>query len=157
MRYGISTGIIVVQDRRLLLVHHYKRGTFDFWVPPGGSLIGNESIYDCALRETFEETGLEIEPNKIVYIQEFVQGDYHFCKFFILSRVIKGKISLSNRPAGEDFLIDARFLSKSEVAEVNIKPDILKDQFWDDLLHGFPTVRYLGLELINSSVNSTTE
>jgi 8-oxo-dGTP diphosphatase len=148
MRYGISAGTIVLQARRLLLVHHFRHGEFDFWVPPGGRLIGSESIYDCARRETFEETGLEVEPKKIVYIQEFVERDYHVCKFFILSRVIAGKISLSNRPAGEVLLIDARFLSQSEITEVDVKPDILKGQFWDDLSRGFLTVRYLGLEII---------
>ena len=112
-------------------------------------MIGSESIYDCARRETFEETGLEVELDKIVYVQEFIEGDYHVCKFFILSRVIAGKISLRNRPEGEVLLIDARFLSKNEINELDVKPEILKDQFWDDLWRSFPTVRYLGLEEIS--------
>ncbi|NIV38728.1 MAG: NUDIX domain-containing protein, partial [Anaerolineae bacterium] len=52
IRYGISAAALVVQDKALLLVHHRERGRYDFWLPPGGRLEGNESIMDCARRET---------------------------------------------------------------------------------------------------------
>lgn len=148
MRYGISAAALVVQNNKVLLVHHYERGRFDFWVPPGGSLEGGESIFDCARRETFEETGLTIELKKIAYIQEFVEADYHFCKFFIVCQAFTGTLSLANRVAQEDFLIEARFFSRGEMAAIDAKPEIMYDQFWDDLAQGFPITRYLGLTII---------
>ena len=52
MRFGISAGVIILDKQdRILLVHHQEKDNFDFWVPPGGQLEGNESIYDCAMRE----------------------------------------------------------------------------------------------------------
>ena len=64
------------------MAHHVEPG-YDFWTLPGGSLEGDESVFECVRREMAEETGLSVEPDKIVYIQEFVEPDYHFCKFFI--------------------------------------------------------------------------
>ena len=84
-RYGISAAALIVQDKRILLVRHREAGSYDFWVPPGGSLEGAESIFECAQRETIEETGLSVELGHILYIQEFWEPGYHFCKFFIFS------------------------------------------------------------------------
>lgn len=148
MRYGISAAALVIHEQKVLLVHHFERGRFDFWVPPGGSLEGTESIFDCARRETFEETNLTVELEKIAYIQEFAEADYHFCKFFMVCRGFTGAISLQNRVAQEDFLIEARFFSRKEIARIDARPEIMQDQFWDDLAQGFPTARYLGLTFI---------
>ena len=54
MRYGISAAALITQQQRLLLVNHRKRDQYDFWVPPGGKLQSDESIFDCARRETKE-------------------------------------------------------------------------------------------------------
>jgi 8-oxo-dGTP diphosphatase len=148
MRYGISAAALIVQDGRLLLVNHRLPGRFDFWLPPGGGLEGEESILDCARRETFEETGLRIAPGHILYIQEFVEPGYHFVKFFFLCALVAGEPTLANREEGEDWLVDLRFFSREELQEVTVYPEILKDQFWADLEAGRAWTRYLGLERI---------
>lgn len=117
MRYGISAGALVVQDGQLLLVHHQEPGRFDFWVPPGGSLVGEESIFECAQREAFEETGLSVRPDRIVYIQEFVEPGYHFCKFFIYCRAYGGQITIENRDCAESFLVEARFFAQEQLID----------------------------------------
>jgi 8-oxo-dGTP diphosphatase len=101
MRYGISAGALIVRENQLLLVHHRQEGKYDFWVPPGGSLVGEESIFDCARREALEETGLQVDLGQIVYIQEFVEPGYHFCKFFILCTGFQGQITLAQRDPNE--------------------------------------------------------
>jgi len=50
------------QDRVLLVKH----GDRDLWVAPGGSINPNESPADAAVREMWEETGLLIEPVRIL-------------------------------------------------------------------------------------------
>lgn len=144
MRYGISAAALVIKDDTVLMAHHREPG-YDFWVPPGGSLEGDESIFECATRETFEETGLAVELDKIAYAQEFVEPGYHFCKFFITCTGWSGEVTLDNKPAGEDHLVDARFLSQDDLARVTVYPEVMKDRFWSDRLAGFPVTRYLGL------------
>ena len=51
-------GIILINDKRqCLMVHQVKSGV---WGIPKGHVNNNESIYDCAIREFSEETGLYI-------------------------------------------------------------------------------------------------
>ena len=71
MSYGISAAALIFQDERILLVNHKKTGRYDFWLPPGGRLEGSESILECAKRETQEETGLDVELDRVLYFQEF--------------------------------------------------------------------------------------
>lgn len=152
MRYGISAASIVVRDRHILLVRHYRPEAFDFWLPPGGGLEGDESIFDCAKRETFEETGIQVRPERIVYIQEFVEPGYHFCKFFILCHALPhGDLTLEHKGAEEHHLVDARFWREEDVASITTRPEILQGLFWTDLAAGFPEVRYLGLQRYNGA------
>lgn len=150
MRYGISAAALITHHDRLLLVNHRERGQYDFWVPPGGKLQGSESIFDCARRETMEETGLSVVLDRIVYIVEYAEPGYHFCKFFIRCKRFDGDLTLANREQGEAFLVNARFFSKADMEGLAVRPTILKNRFWDDLEAGFPETRYLGLEKIKS-------
>lgn len=146
MRYGISAAALIVQDDKVLLVNHREPGRYDFWLPPGGSLEGNESIFHCAQRETFEETGLTVELGHILYIQEYWEPEYHFCKFFILCKAFGGSLSAANRGADELFLVDARFFPRDELRRIAVHPEILRDQFWEDVKVEHPVTRYLGIE-----------
>ena len=148
MRYGISAAALVVQDSRLLLVNHREAGRYDFWLPPGVRLEGSESIMDCASRETLEETGLVVEPDRILYVQEFTEPGYHFVKFFILCKGFSGELTLENRDEEESFLVDAGFFSRENLQGMDVQPAILKGEFWADLQSGQRQTRYLGLERI---------
>jgi len=148
MRYGISAAALVLDGDRLLLVNHREPGAYDFWLPPGGRLEGSESILDCARRETFEETGLTVEPERILYVQEFVEPGYHFCKFFILCKGFSGELTLANRDAGEIWLVGGAFFSQQEMQGMEVLPPVLKGQFWADLAAGTRQTLYLGLEAI---------
>jgi ADP-ribose pyrophosphatase YjhB (NUDIX family) len=50
--------VYILHDDKVLLHFHAKFGK---WLPPGGHLEHNETPQECAKREAFEETGLEIE------------------------------------------------------------------------------------------------
>jgi ADP-ribose pyrophosphatase YjhB (NUDIX family) len=146
MRYGISAAALIVDEGRLLLVNHQEAGRYDFWLPPGGRLVGDESILDCARREAREETGLDIEAGHILYIQEFAEPGYHFVQFFLLGRIRGGALSLDHRDLDESFLVAARFFAPQELADRLVLPAILKDRFWQDLEADPLPTRYLGLE-----------
>lgn len=148
MRCGISAAALIIRDKQVLLVNHQAAGQYDFWLPPGGRLEGEESIFECARRETFEETGLAVEPNHILYIQEFAEPGYHFCKFFILCSAFSGTLTLAHRVPEEDFLVAAHFFTQRDLIDLDVRPGILKRQFWADVEMENPPTRYLGLERI---------
>lgn len=142
--------MIVVEAGRLLLVKHQHPETGEvWWVPPGGGVEGGETLFECARRETFEETGLSVELDKIVYVREFVEPGCHHCELFLLCTSYTGTLTISN-VAGtgidEHYIKDVRFLSRKEVGQITVHPENLKDEFWEDSERGFPTTRYLGLD-----------
>lgn len=121
--HRISAGALVVRDNRVLLLKHRMPGQDDCWVPPGGGVEGKESLMDCAARECFEECGLQIRPQRIVYIQEFFDGGHRICKHWILSELIGGEITFQHTTAEEEgVLLEARFFTQAELATLNVSP-----------------------------------
>jgi len=61
-----SVNVVVVDDEgRILLIH---RTDNDNWALPGGAMDLGESLPGAAVRETFEETGVQVEVSGLVGI-----------------------------------------------------------------------------------------
>jgi ADP-ribose pyrophosphatase YjhB (NUDIX family) len=65
-RHSVSVAAAVVDEYGRVLV--IQRRDNSHWEPPGGVLELNESIIDGLKREVREETGLEIEPDRLTGI-----------------------------------------------------------------------------------------
>ncbi len=55
-----TAGAVVISDSlpaKALLLHHLK---LDYWLPPGGHQESHENPAETAVRETLEETGIDI-------------------------------------------------------------------------------------------------
>ncbi len=149
MKHRIRAAAIVVEGDSMLLVKHRQDGR-TWWVPPGGRVEGDESLIECARRETMEETGVSVELGKIAYVCESVEPDYHHCEIFFLATSYSGRVVTGQNPGvGADdtahAISDARFVSRREMRELTIYPSEIKTTFWDDLAAGFPETKYLGL------------
>lgn len=151
MKHRIRSAVIITNDDKILLVKHVHPDTgFEWWVPPGGGVDDkDESIFACAARETFEETGLKVELSDIHYVREFYDKAYETLniEFFIVADKYEGSVSMENiKGSGpdEDFIKEIRWLSKKDLEDKVVFPEILKDDFWKDREEGFPKMRYLG-------------
>jgi len=60
---GIAVNVAVIQEGKILLT---KRDDFETWILPSGSVEEGESVAQAAIRETKEETGLEVELTRLV-------------------------------------------------------------------------------------------
>ena len=153
MRHRIRAAAIVVEGDSVLLVQHQHdeiEGGQSWWVPPGGGVEGEESLFECARRETLEETGLSVELGRIAYIREFVEPGYHHCEVFLVAASYSGTLTTGSNPATGVFDVDhvikdVRFVHRDEMAGMTIYPEEVKTSFWDDLASGFPVTRYLGV------------
>ena len=103
----------VIRDERdrVLLI---RRGDGRGWSLPGGVMEPGERIADCAVRETREETGLDVEPIRLVGIYSdpdvmqitFPNGDQaHLVSATFECRVVGGRL----RADGEESLEVAFF------------------------------------------------
>ena len=85
-----SANVVVTGDAgRILMIH---RSDNDNWAIPGGAMDLGESLVDCAIRETKEETGIDSEitglvgiytdPKHIVYYTSDGEGRQEFSVVF---------------------------------------------------------------------------
>jgi len=61
----LAVNIAVIHENRILLT---KREDFETWILPSGGVEDDESIAQAAIRETEEETGLDVELTRLVGI-----------------------------------------------------------------------------------------
>jgi ADP-ribose pyrophosphatase YjhB (NUDIX family) len=61
-----SANVVVVNDDGAILL--IRRGDNDNWAAPGGAMDLGESLVDTAVRETLEETGVNVEITGLVGI-----------------------------------------------------------------------------------------
>jgi ADP-ribose pyrophosphatase YjhB (NUDIX family) len=159
MKHRIRSAAIIVKDDAVLLVKHkHPVNGFEWWVPPGGGLEDDESIYDCAKRETYEETGLKVELGQILYLRESVDSSraIHQFEIFIMANFFTGELTTTNvRPQDLDsaYIKDIQFLSKRQMRGLTVYPEILKDKFWQDFSPGKRLeVQYMGLQKVYSLI-----
>ncbi len=67
----VSSCYFTCQGRFLLLQSSEHKNFGGTWSAPGGKLEPNETPKAAALRETFEETGIELDPGAIRFFKTF--------------------------------------------------------------------------------------
>jgi 8-oxo-dGTP diphosphatase len=150
MKHRIRAAAVIVKDNAILLVKHkHPVKGVEWWVPPGGGLLEKESVYECAVRETWEEAGIKVVLGNILYLSEFIdlEQDYHHFEVFILADSFSGTPNIQNliqEDMDANYVKEARFLTRKEMAGLTVFPKILKDGFWDDLAAGKLQTKYLG-------------
>ncbi len=66
-----AAGVAIINNQcQILLVHEKIPGKADLWHIPSGSIKANELLEDTALRETKEETGLDV--SLVSYMDTYV-------------------------------------------------------------------------------------
>jgi mutator protein MutT len=93
----LGVGGIIVNNDRLLLVRRAHPPLQGQWSLPGGLVETGETTRQAVVREVLEETGLEVEPIKLVEVFERILRDregrveYHFVLIDYLCRVVSGE------------------------------------------------------------------
>lgn len=93
-----ASAIIRDAAGRVLLI---RRGGGEGWSLPGGGMEPGESISECVVREAYEETGLHVEPVRLVGVYSdpafqhviYPNGDQvHYVSFSFECRVVGGTL-----------------------------------------------------------------
>lgn len=72
---GVGVGVYIRKDNKILLGKRKGGHGAGEWCPPGGKMEMNESPERCAVRETKEETGLEIRNLRFAAITNDIWSD----------------------------------------------------------------------------------
>ncbi|MGD6781689.1 NUDIX hydrolase [Sutcliffiella horikoshii] len=84
-KHIISAATVVLNDKNeVLLIKGPRRG----WEMPGGQVEEGESLKDAAIRETKEESGIDVEIVKFCGVFQNVSGS--ICNTLFLARAIGG-------------------------------------------------------------------
>jgi len=91
-------GAIILDGDRILLVERARPPLQGYWSLPGGVLEVGETLTEGVRREVREETGLEVEPVRVVEIFERIIRDadgapeYHYVLIDYVCRVVSGTL-----------------------------------------------------------------
>ena len=73
----VRTGAVLLAGHRGLLANGAT-----FWSPPGGGWTFGESLREALQREFLEETGLAVQPGRLLHLHEFRQGELQALEIF---------------------------------------------------------------------------
>lgn len=132
----IDTRVAIFEDEKILLVHE-KNGT---WSLPGGWCDVNQSIASNAVKETKEETGLDVYADKIIAVQDWRKHNvcnlpYGVIKAFVLCNIIGGEFienieTTETRYFGRNELPDNLAVEKVIAEQIFMCFDAYKEQNW---------------------------
>ena len=115
---SIGAGALVVHDNRVLLVRNIRGVTKGRYLLPAGRVNPNELPDQAAARETFEETSLRVEIDRLMGVRIWVMDDGEHNYFFMFRAKLLSSIS-ELQPNLEE-IDDARFFTKEELDALTV-------------------------------------
>ena len=96
----VGVGVLVRQDNRVLLTQRRYEPDTGLWTLPGGLVELGEGIMEAAKRETKEETGLDIEIERLLGVVDKIVHDeygrirYHYALIDFLAYPVGGEFRM---------------------------------------------------------------
>jgi 8-oxo-dGTP diphosphatase len=119
----VGVGCVVIHDEQVLLV----RGRRGLWSPPGGHLDFGESPADAAVRETKEETGIDVTSVEFIAITNDVLDDVakHYVTIWMRGETTQSAVEIQDT----DEILEACWFALDALPEPRF-------QFFDNLIAG---------------------
>ncbi|GAB3339901.1 NUDIX hydrolase [Marivirga atlantica] len=109
---------ILIENNKILLLKHMGVGSDDYlWSPPGGGLEFGTDAKMNLVREFKEETHLKVKVKELLFINEFMDNHIHAIELFYEVEKIGGILKLGNDPemGNEQILTDLAFFGEKEL------------------------------------------
>jgi len=135
-------GIILDRGMIVLVKHGAEQHGKDFLVGPGGHVENGESIPSAVVREVKEETGLIVNPLKILFIEDMMSSQSRVIKIWYLCSIRSGNLSRTPN-AIQEGIIDAGLYFQHELEHELVYPSILKELDWDTFIKDDWATRYI--------------
>lgn len=124
IRPRVRVAGILIEDDRILLIEHTKNNR-KYWLVPGGGVDWGESAAEALIREFKEETSLDIEVEKFLFISETIAPDKQKHVINLYFKIKKAENSSNIMKLGEEeMLTDLRFIPEGEIKNIKLYPNI---------------------------------
>jgi ADP-ribose pyrophosphatase YjhB (NUDIX family) len=106
----VGVGAVIIHDNQVLLIQRGQEPLKGEWSLPGGALELGETLEQGIQREVLEETGLEVEPLKIIEVFDRIVRDeagavrFHYVLVDYLCRVTGGILCCASDAAAAHWL-----------------------------------------------------
>ena len=115
----VGVGVVVLEGDKILLVRRANSPGAGKWSVPGGLLKLGETVYEAAVRELREETGLEGVARGVVSVAEYIESRggrvrFHYVIVDVLVEPQGGELR-----AGSDAL-EAGFFPLKEAVKMDL-------------------------------------
>lgn len=143
IRPRVRVAGILIENGKILLIEH-KKNNKKYWLVPGGGVDWGESTAEALTREYKEETNLDINVKRFLFLSETIAPDKEKHVINMYFEIEKDKNSEAIMKLGdEENLSDLKYLTKEEVIDIKLYPNI-KEQIIS-LLDKKEIIPYLGL------------
>lgn len=142
--YRIAASAIILHEDKILLVR-YKQGESSFLVGPGGGVHVNEDLNQALVREVKEETGLIVQPGKMLFVEDLLTEHYRMIKFWFFCAIIEGQLK-QTQEAKEEGIIEVSWFSKDDLQNEIVYPSIIMDVDWTIFCKDNWQTKYLELK-----------
>lgn len=111
-----AAGVAIVRDEKILLVQRAIEPRKGRWSLPAGFIEVDETVRECAIRETKEETGFDVELDGVIDVVSVFDDPRYVCLLIVFGgRVMSGELE-----AGDD-ACDAGFFGLDELPSIAFK------------------------------------
>jgi 8-oxo-dGTP diphosphatase len=111
---------LLIEDNRLLLLKHSGLGPQGFiWSPPGGGVEFGLSAEETVIKEFREETHLKISVERFLFVNEHRDRIHHAVELFFEVRKISGTPTLGSDPEiNEQILTEINYFSMEKLRQL---------------------------------------
>jgi ADP-ribose pyrophosphatase YjhB (NUDIX family) len=137
--HRIAAGGLTFKDDAVLLVRYQESKGGTYLVGPGGALEDEENVVQAIVRETKEETGLTVQPEKVVAIEDLVCSSFKMSKVWMTCEVVNGQISNTEGAKKEGiievgwFTRELGWFTREQLAGEVVFPPTLMQHDWAQL------------------------
>lgn len=133
--------VIVIKDKTLLVMHRNKFGK-EYDTLPGGYIEIGETPAQAALRETLEETSIEVTNPRLIFLEHAgkIYGDQYvfYCDYVSGEpKLTEGSEEDKINKMGQN-LYEPKWLPLDELASSPFVSENLKDEINESLKNGWP-------------------
>ena len=137
--FNIRITGILIENNEILLVQQ-KLSDKRNWSLPGGRLERGETLSQGLIREMKEETGLDVEIVRMLYICDVASSSNTILHITFLITRVGGELELPSNEFDENPIHDVKFVPVSELAQYGFS-----EKFMQVINDGFSNVgNYVG-------------